>query len=129
MPLIAAILLGIKVANFDPTIPLSETVYLLNLVQPKIMFVVNHAEKMMEEAINNAGIDTKIVVIGSNVDGTNENISKYLETEDGESEFVPDEVEDLNQTVVILFSSGTTGFPKGICLTHRALLTAIGLFT
>lgn len=48
--------------------------------------------------------------------------STFLEPHEDEDKFVPIPVDSLNDTSVIVFSSGTTGLPKGIVLSHYALM-------
>ncbi|KAI4377673.1 hypothetical protein MLD38_015262 [Melastoma candidum] len=68
------------------------------------------------------GIDgVRVVTIDDRIDGT-VHFSELAEANDGEMpavEIVPDDV------VALPYSSGTTGLPKGVMLTHRGLVTNI----
>lgn len=46
----------------------------------------------------------------------------FLQFKDEEEEFIPEPVSDIHDTAVIFFSSGTTGYPKGIKTSHYALI-------
>lgn len=54
--------------------------------------------------------------------GTEEEMNKLVNVEDIDSYAVPDVPDVLERTALIYFSSGTTGFPKGVMTTHGNLL-------
>lgn len=69
------------------------------------------------------GIDTELVVfdhLGSSGDHTK--FSEFLRPSEEEEDFVPEPPASLKDTAVIFFSSGTTGFPKGILISHYAII-------
>lgn len=118
-PFIAAAFLGLQIASFDPTLSLDDTVHLMKQVTPKIIFISDNAIELIQKAINEVQKKVEIVIFG-----THENMmpfSKFLEHHSGEQGFTPEQNIDCLDVAVIIFSSGTTGTPKGICLTHRGL--------
>ncbi|XP_017786045.1 PREDICTED: 4-coumarate--CoA ligase-like 5 [Nicrophorus vespilloides] len=117
VPFVAAQFIGAVVASLDPTIVLEDTEHLVKQVNPKFIFVSQDSEGMIRNALANVGLnETRLVLIGD--DSNFEDFA--CETED-ESDFSPYEVEDNTTTAVILFSSGTTGLSKGICVHHYGL--------
>lgn len=46
---------------------------------------------------------------------------EFLQKSDEESSFEPVIIEDVSETAIIFFSSGTTGLPKGICCSHQSI--------
>ncbi|KAG0473373.1 hypothetical protein HPP92_015230 [Vanilla planifolia] len=70
------------------------------------------------------GVVPTLVCVGDEVDGC-VSFTELLETEDGwtpeeeEEKFQPDDV------VALPYSSGTTGLPKGVMLTHKGTVTSI----
>lgn len=120
VPLIAAFYLELKVAPFDPRLSVVDTMHLLELVHPKIMFCCPESVPLIEEAIKMSGVTTEIVVFGT----TNKYIpfADFTKPTGKEQEFKPKVAENIHDTALIMFSSGTTGLSKGICLTHYGIL-------
>nr|XP_023017953.1 4-coumarate--CoA ligase 1-like isoform X1 [Leptinotarsa decemlineata] len=84
------------------------------------MFVSQDALSFMENCLAKTNIEVEIVVIGTSE--KYEQFSKYLAPHHQENEFKPESDIDDRETAMIMFSSGTTGVPKGICLSHHSLL-------
>ncbi|KAF5272656.1 hypothetical protein FQA39_LY07683 [Lamprigera yunnana] len=117
VPYISALFLGATTVNFDAKIPISESIHSMNLVHPKIIFVAERDVEYMETLLNVTNRTAILVVFGKS--------DKYMEYSEftrpieGEDCFVPIDVDD-SKIAYIVFTSGSTGFPKGICVSHRA---------
>lgn len=120
IPLYATFFLGAIPANIVPNLPLSDVIHLMKLVSPRIIFVSPEAVKLIEDTLRELKMNTKIVVFGE----TNKYIrfSEFLLPHPEETKFVPYEVTNIKDTALIAFSSGTTGLPKGVCLSHYGLV-------
>lgn len=120
VPFYAAQFLGVKVASLDPTISLDDTILLLKQVRPKMIFISDDAITLIETAAKKAGLMyLQIIVFGHNANRMS--FEKFISPKDDENLFEPVKVYD-RKTAVIFFSSGTTGMPKGIELSHYSLL-------
>lgn len=117
VPFIAAQFLGCRVASLDPSIALEDARFLLEQVNPRIIFCISSCEEIMSEAIDRLSKKPDIIVFGT------EGFNEFTAPKDEEYRFEVARV-DQNETAVILFSSGTTGYPKGICANHKMLAKA-----
>ncbi|XP_023311197.1 4-coumarate--CoA ligase 1-like isoform X1 [Anoplophora glabripennis] len=122
IPFIASLFLGIKTAHFDPSLSHLDTIHLLKLIKPKIIFVALESLPLMEKCLNESQVNTELVVFGESEKYSN--FDEYLDPSTDEDKFRP-VVVDVLETAVIMFSSGTTGLPKGICLSHYGILGQI----
>ncbi|KAL3275082.1 hypothetical protein HHI36_019854 [Cryptolaemus montrouzieri] len=129
VPYIAGLFLGIKIVAFDTSISIQDNVYLLRKITPKVIFVEQNKLTDVEESMHLADVSIKLVVIGDDAHD-NTLFSDYLDaSEEDVSNFEPVSLKSNKETAAILFSSGTTGLPKGICLSHYGLLNQSLLFT
>ncbi|XP_017775780.1 PREDICTED: luciferin 4-monooxygenase-like [Nicrophorus vespilloides] len=116
VPFVATHFIGATSSATDPSQSKEDIAYLLKLVNPKVIFVCKEAEDKMTEAMVECNSKAKLVVYGET------SFESCVAPKLGEENFKPYETKDLNETCIILFSSGTTGLPKGITLSHKFAL-------
>ncbi|GJQ74536.1 hypothetical protein Trydic_g21401 [Trypoxylus dichotomus] len=119
---VAPLLIGAKVACFDPRAIYSENKRLMDLIRPKLMFADEEAVENLEKIIEELNLDAEIVVFGSTTKHTPFEDFLKLVSKEEEDNFEPYEVKDLSETAIIVLSSGCTGVPKGLCISQYALL-------
>ncbi|KAF2895838.1 hypothetical protein ILUMI_10334, partial [Ignelater luminosus] len=120
---IASLFVGAKITCLDPELNPRDTALLLNQIRPKMIFAGPEAIELLETSITECGITTEIIIFGKS--SVYEEFSTFLVPSPEETNFIPYRPLNLNETVGIAYSSGTTGSPKGACISHKAILSQI----
>lgn len=94
-----------------------ELTHVLNITKPKIMIT----SKMGLEIVRNTAKPLDFIKYVCPID-----ILCNTRTTEEDYNFVPTP-RDNKQTCVILFSSGTTGLPKGVELSHKSIYLMISI--
>lgn len=119
LPYLACLFLDVKICAVDPSLPAEDLSHCFKVVEPRFVFCIEECLKTIEKALTKAFIDTQLVVMGESK--TFIQFSEFLETTGIEDEFQPKVIDDVFDTVALIFSSGTSGKPKAMCATHFGL--------
>ncbi|KAF2886022.1 hypothetical protein ILUMI_20152 [Ignelater luminosus] len=123
VPYIASIFLGAKITCLDPELNPRDSALLLSQLRPKMIFAGPEAIELLENSIRESEITTEIIIFGKST--VYEEFSTFLDPSPEETNFVPYRPLNLNEIVAIAYSSGTTGLPKGVCISHKAILSQV----
>src|SRR5215813_9838145 len=87
--------------------------------------LITHAKlwPVVEAALPRLVSSLTIILVGDDAPDWAPNIISYSDVVDGQSSEAPAAHVDPEQMAALPYSSGTTGLPKGVMLTHRNLVT------
>ncbi|XP_033337654.2 uncharacterized protein LOC117226954 [Megalopta genalis] len=120
-------------APLNPAYTEREYRHMLDIIEPRVMFVSRRCEAIMAKIaptlkskmhiiqIEDEAVDSKFPRIKQLVEKYKNAVDPYT--------FMPLPIDDNTKRVaLIMASSGTTGFPKGVALSHQNMLTFISNF-
>src|SRR5262245_23542479 len=97
--------------------------YQLNDSGAVILLTHSRLFPVVEAALPQLASIRAVVVVGANAQRSRPYVLPYQDVVDGQPADPPSVGVDPGQLVALPYSSGTTGFPKGVMLTHRNLVS------
>ncbi|KAK0081179.1 hypothetical protein PV325_012630 [Microctonus aethiopoides] len=126
----ATIFTGACISPINPAYLEEEIRHCLNISKPQIIFVSRNTEKLIHRIVKSMTSNIELIQLDNDTElngiDTIHNIinnSKEFLIDNDLYNFKPEKIpRPFEQEVVILYSSGTTGLPKGVMLSSRNLL-------
>ncbi|KAL6501019.1 4-coumarate--CoA ligase 3 [Orobanche hederae] len=120
----AASMIGAVTTTANPFCTAKEIFKQFNAANAKLIITQSqYVDKLRDSGDNSVvfGVDFTVVTI----DGPPEGCLHFLVLSEANENEAPAVEIDPDDAVALPFSSGTTGLPKGVILTHRSLITSI----
>ncbi|XP_015521568.1 4-coumarate--CoA ligase 1 [Neodiprion lecontei] len=125
LPCFATLYLGAVINPLDVGMNKRDFSHVLKITSPKMAFVNEDIATTFAEAVKETELDVKIVVLGR--------VPGFLAFQEVIAEQTVEEVQHYrctpikssDETAVIMCTSGTSGFPKGVALTHALILNQL----
>jgi long-chain acyl-CoA synthetase len=99
-----------------------EVTYQLNDSGARMLITHSKLLPVVDEALPRLGTPLVMILVGDDAPDPAPNIFGYSDIVDGQSADQPIARVDPDQLAALPYSSGTTGLPKGVMLTHRNLV-------
>ncbi|XP_019525799.2 probable 4-coumarate--CoA ligase 1 [Aedes albopictus] len=126
--LFACFALGIPVNTLDPSFQRDDLSHMFQMVQPKVIFCETESLDETIAACEMSAISPLIILMGSTADGFDQ-VDRLMVATGQEEYFVPTAIADPAKHLAILIcSSGTTGRPKAVCLSHSICIAHVANF-
>jgi acyl-CoA synthetase (AMP-forming)/AMP-acid ligase II len=107
---------GVAVSTINPTYTADEVKFQINDSQSQLLVTIGMFLETSQLAIEGTAV-SEIVIIGDAQEGTTAFTALFGEP------IAQVEIDPREQVVVLPYSSGTTGLPKGVMLTHHNLVS------
>ncbi|KAL7025583.1 hypothetical protein ACKWTF_013546 [Chironomus riparius] len=124
----ACFALGLPINPLAPAMNEKDIVQMFSMTKPKMIFCDAENVKVVQNAVDEMKSDSKILTVMDKVDGYEcaTEILKSMQSDCVDDFEFP--IIDSNSTAAILCSSGSTGSPKGICKSHKHIITSFQQF-
>ncbi|XP_055684186.1 luciferin 4-monooxygenase-like [Lutzomyia longipalpis] len=117
---LATLLLAAQVNALDPSSGKGDIIHMFGITRPQFIFCEEDKVSILVEALECLELNAKIIIFGDKING-HHHIDEFLRDPGNLNDYTFPEIDDKT-CAFILCSSGTTGMPKGVAVSHKTLL-------
>ncbi|KAK9871402.1 hypothetical protein WA026_011655 [Henosepilachna vigintioctopunctata] len=130
---VASFFVGATIAPLNPDYTVGELNHILNFSKPKLIFATPSAASKLKQVKEKLDCVKHIILFDSNEENdiflSFNNIIKGSEDENAISTFSVEKYNPKETVAAIFCSSGTTGTPKGVMITHDNITSCIEIWS
>lgn len=120
---VGCLAIGVVVNPLAPVFNKDDFAHMMKLTQSKAVFCDEGNREVVEEAVEEAIKVKPAMFVFGKAAGSCRSVDDLLSPVGGEDQYEPEYLGDSKKLMaVLLCSSGTTGLPKGVCLSHANLI-------
>ncbi|XP_055913469.1 probable 4-coumarate--CoA ligase 1 [Eupeodes corollae] len=120
-----SLLCGAIISSLDPSFDKDGIRHTFNISKPKITFCDGEIYQLVKESLAEINPSIKIYTMKNHLEGVRR-IEDLIVSTGKEASFVVKQLKrGSSQTAAILCSSGTTGLPKGVSMSHESIVNAV----
>uniref|UniRef100_T1GWB0 AMP-dependent synthetase/ligase domain-containing protein n=1 Tax=Megaselia scalaris TaxID=36166 RepID=T1GWB0_MEGSC len=117
--LFGSLFVNIPCHPIDVTFSKEAISYSWSKTKPKLVFCDGSVYNTVKEVVSDLGLNSEIYTLNDHVDGVKAVQDLFIDGGLREQFFQPLEIENGDQTAIVLCSSGSTGLSKAVTLSHK----------
>lgn len=129
IPSCASLYLGVIFAPYNPAYTEYEFQHILKIAKPQIIFVSRSTENLLAKVVSTLPWKVELIQLDDQPCTANVRTLTDILNNEQDVDFLNYKVTDIGDSsrhpIAILCSSGTTGLPKGVTLSHKNLMAII----